>query len=102
MPPGHIFSHTRKSRSAPLRHASLSFLYLFLAISLAFAGDNKGITGEAIRPPQKGGTYMDVIRTASLCKCYGRLPAVDHLEMHVPKGAIYGFIGRNGSGKSPR
>ena len=43
---------------------------------------------------------MDVIRTASLCKCYGRLPAVDHLEMHVPKGAIYGFIGRNGSGKS--
>ena len=43
---------------------------------------------------------MDVIRTASLCKSYGRLPAVDHLEMHVPKGAIYGFIGRNGSGKS--
>lgn len=43
---------------------------------------------------------MDVIRTASLCKNYGRLPAVDHLEMHVPKGAIYGFIGRNGSGKS--
>ena len=26
--------------------------------------------------------------------------AVDHLNMTVPKGAIYGFIGENGSGKS--
>jgi len=26
--------------------------------------------------------------------------AVDHLEMNVPVGAIYGFIGENGSGKS--
>jgi len=26
--------------------------------------------------------------------------AVDHLDMTVPKGAIYGFIGENGSGKS--
>ena len=26
--------------------------------------------------------------------------AVDHLNMTVPQGAIYGFIGENGSGKS--
>ena len=26
--------------------------------------------------------------------------AVDHLSMTVPQGAIYGFIGENGSGKS--
>ena len=26
--------------------------------------------------------------------------AVDHLSMTVPVGAIYGFIGENGSGKS--
>jgi len=26
--------------------------------------------------------------------------AVDHLDMTVPVGAIYGFIGENGSGKS--
>ena len=26
--------------------------------------------------------------------------AVDHLNMTVPVGAIYGFIGENGSGKS--
>lgn len=43
---------------------------------------------------------MDVIRTKSLCKVYGAKNAVDHVDLVVPKGAIYGFIGRNGSGKS--
>lgn len=43
---------------------------------------------------------MDVIRTKSLCKVYGTKHAVDHIDLVVPKGAVYGFIGRNGSGKS--
>jgi len=43
---------------------------------------------------------MDVIRTTSLCKTYGNKNAVDHIDLVVPHGAIYGFIGRNGSGKS--
>ena len=25
---------------------------------------------------------------------------LDHLNMHVPKGAIYGFVGKNGAGKT--
>lgn len=41
-----------------------------------------------------------VIRTAALCKAYHHTLAVDHLEMQVEKGAIYGFIGQNGAGKS--
>jgi ABC-2 type transport system ATP-binding protein len=28
------------------------------------------------------------------------MPAVDGLDLHVPEGSIYGFIGENGSGKS--
>ena len=41
-----------------------------------------------------------VIRTTGLCKRYRGKPAVDHLDMQVEQGAIYGFIGQNGAGKS--
>lgn len=40
------------------------------------------------------------VRTHSLTKIYGQKPAVDHIDMNVKKGEIYGFIGRNGAGKS--
>ncbi len=43
---------------------------------------------------------MDAIKTIGLCKRYGNKNVVDNLEIQVPKGAIYGFIGRNGAGKS--
>lgn len=43
---------------------------------------------------------MDAIKTAGLSKTYGKKLAVNHLEMTVPEGAIYGFIGQNGAGKS--
>lgn len=43
---------------------------------------------------------MEVIKTAALTKAYGAKRAVDHLDMTVRQGDIYGFIGRNGSGKS--
>lgn len=41
-----------------------------------------------------------VIRTTGLCKAYRGRPAVDHLDMQVEQGAVYGFIGQNGAGKS--
>lgn len=40
------------------------------------------------------------IATTSLTKNYGDIPAVSELNLHVPRGAIYGFLGRNGAGKS--
>lgn len=43
---------------------------------------------------------MEVIATSALTKVYGQKRAVDHLDMTVQQGDIYGFIGRNGSGKS--
>lgn len=42
---------------------------------------------------------MDAIRIADLSKVYGKKAAVDHLNMTVSEGAIYGFIGQNGAGK---
>jgi ABC-2 type transport system ATP-binding protein len=41
-----------------------------------------------------------VIETHSLHKHYGQTHAVDGLEMHVPRGSVYGFLGRNGAGKT--
>lgn len=44
---------------------------------------------------------MEYVLTASaLTKQYGRFKALDGLSMHVPKGAIYGFVGKNGAGKT--
>ena len=42
----------------------------------------------------------DVIVTQKLTKMYGDKAAVSSMDMHVKQGDIYGFIGRNGSGKS--
>lgn len=44
---------------------------------------------------------MEYVLTANaLCKQYGHFKALHNLSMHVPKGAIYGFVGRNGAGKT--
>lgn len=40
------------------------------------------------------------LETQALCKTYGRFRAVDNLSMHVPRGAVYGFVGKNGAGKT--
>ncbi len=41
-----------------------------------------------------------VLVTQALSKRYGDFKALDGLTMHVPKGSIYGFVGRNGAGKT--
>lgn len=43
---------------------------------------------------------MNVIEISNLSKNFGQKQAVVGLNMTVPQGAIYGFIGENGSGKS--
>ena len=41
-----------------------------------------------------------VLTTSALSKKYGKFKALNDLTMHIPKGAIYGFVGRNGAGKT--
>ena len=43
---------------------------------------------------------MNAIEIKDLSKSFRGMYAVDHLNMTVPVGSIYGFIGENGSGKS--
>ena len=41
-----------------------------------------------------------VLKTNALCKSYKSFKALNNLTMNVPKGAIYGFVGKNGAGKT--
>lgn len=40
------------------------------------------------------------LTTEALCKEYRHTKALDGLSMHVPRGSIYGFVGKNGAGKT--
>ena len=42
----------------------------------------------------------NIIETVELTKCFGDLTAVDHINMHIERGAVYGLIGKNGAGKT--
>ena len=42
----------------------------------------------------------NILTTSNLVKRYRKFTALDGLTMNVPKGAIYGFVGRNGAGKT--
>ena len=41
-----------------------------------------------------------VIQTKGLSRCYGSRTVVSDLDLAVPRGCIFGFLGRNGSGKT--
>ena len=41
-----------------------------------------------------------LLSTSGLTKQFGHHKAVNNVDLHVKKGAIYGFIGRNGAGKT--
>ena len=41
-----------------------------------------------------------VLTTSNLGKEYKNFKALNNLSMHVPKSAIYGFVGKNGAGKT--
>jgi ABC-2 type transport system ATP-binding protein len=41
-----------------------------------------------------------MIRLQTLTKTYGKFVAVDQLDLHVPRGELFGFLGPNGAGKT--
>ena len=41
-----------------------------------------------------------MIQVNDVSKSFNSVPALSHLQMHVPKGSIYGLVGPNGAGKS--
>ena len=52
-------------------------------------------------PSTLGGDFLDYVLTATgLGKQYRRFKALSGLSIHVPRGAIYGLVGKNGAGKT--
>ena len=45
-------------------------------------------------------TVADAIRTEELSKRFGDVLALDHLNLTVERGEVFGFLGPNGAGKS--
>ena len=43
---------------------------------------------------------MNIIETKNLVKTYSGFTAVSGINLHIPKGEVYGFLGPNGAGKS--
>lgn len=43
---------------------------------------------------------MNIIETENLTKSYAGFTAVSDVNLHIPKGTVYGFLGPNGAGKS--
>jgi len=43
---------------------------------------------------------IDIIKTQTLTKRFGKLAAVDNLSLAVPEGSIFAFLGPNGAGKT--
>ena len=43
---------------------------------------------------------MNVLEIRSLAKRFGKQQVIDGLDLVVPEGSVFGFIGRNGSGQN--
>ena len=43
---------------------------------------------------------MNAIQTEKLTKIYGKVHALDGLDLQVEAGSIFGFLGPNGAGKT--
>ena len=41
-----------------------------------------------------------MLKIQNLTKIYGKNTVLDHVNMNIPKGKVYGLIGPNGAGKS--
>lgn len=41
-----------------------------------------------------------ILQTDNICKNYGKAHILRDVSMNIPKGSIYGFVGKNGAGKT--
>lgn len=51
-------------------------------------------------PPLSPDPTSQALAARNLCKAFNGTPAVDRLDIDVPRGAIYGVVGPNGAGKT--
>lgn len=72
----------------------------------ANADDHYAERAEAVGDPadwrseRNEGLHEIIIRTSELVKQYGDVTAVDHLNLEIHKGEVFGLLGPNGAGKT--
>src|SRR5690606_38145998 len=59
-----------------------------------------GVAGGGHRSVSARSSAALAIETHSLSKRFGGHAAVDRVDLAVPEGAVFGFLGPNGSGKT--
>ncbi|MDO4876412.1 MAG: ATP-binding cassette domain-containing protein [Oscillospiraceae bacterium] len=47
-----------------------------------------------------GNTADYMLKVTDVCKKYGKYEVLKQMSFTVPKGSIYGLVGRNGAGKT--
>jgi ABC-2 type transport system ATP-binding protein len=57
-------------------------------------------TSVGVSPARIGTATAVALRTSGLTKRYGERLAVDHLDLEVRRGEVFGFLGPNGAGKT--
>ena len=72
----------------------------FTPEELREAVDRKLQRIEAAEPRREAVVSEFVIRTEHLTRYFGRKRIVFDLNLSVPRGAVFGLLGRNGSGKT--
>ncbi len=55
---------------------------------------------ELVVPPRPPGEQEVIIKAHGLTQQFGDFVAVDHVDMQIERGEIFGFLGANGCGKS--
>ncbi|PCK06319.1 MAG: hypothetical protein COA42_17450 [Alteromonadaceae bacterium] len=61
---------------------------------------SQGLTSEQLDEHINTDTFASALNIASLHKSFGNVPILKNLNLSVPSGHVYGFLGRNGAGKS--
>lgn len=56
--------------------------------------------GRASSPSYMKVGSMNAVEVSGLRKSYGKIQALQGVDLHVPAGAIYGLVGPNGAGKT--
>lgn len=54
----------------------------------------------SVEMPESAGNGSPLVETGGLTKRYGRITAVEDLDLTVRRGEVYGFLGPNGAGKT--
>src|SRR4051812_36477465 len=47
-----------------------------------------------------GQSLTAMVQASGLVKCYGKVTALDGLDLEVPRGTVLGLLGPNGAGKT--